>query len=59
MRNRAILTAAVLAAVSATASDRSSWEGDLSSIAASDWNYDRAAHLLERASFGGTPDEIQ
>ena len=31
---------------------------DLSSIAATDWNYDRAAHLLERAGFGGTPEEI-
>ena len=36
-----------------------SWVGDLSSIGASDWNYDRAAYLLERAGFGGTPEEIQ
>src|SRR5215472_10379715 len=35
------------------------WVGDLSPIGASDWNYDFAAHLLERAGFGGTPDEIQ
>ncbi len=35
------------------------WVGDLSPIGASDWNYDRAAHLLERAGFGGTPEEIQ
>ena len=28
-----------------------SWVGDLSPIGASDWNYDRAAHLLERAGF--------
>src|SRR5580704_6725848 len=35
------------------------WVGDLSPISASDWNYDRAAHLLERAGFGGTPEEIQ
>jgi uncharacterized protein (DUF1800 family) len=35
------------------------WENDLASIAASDWNYDFAAHLLERAGFGGTPEEIQ
>lgn len=34
------------------------WAGDLSPIAASDWNYDRAAHLLERAGFGATPEEI-
>ncbi len=37
----------------------SSWTGDLSPITADDWNYDRAAHLLERAGFGGTPEEIQ
>ena len=35
------------------------WKGDLAPIAASDWNYDFAAHLLERAGFGGTPEEIE
>ncbi len=35
------------------------WVGDLSSITSAEWNYDRAAHLLERAGFGGTPDEIK
>jgi len=35
------------------------WENDLASIAPSDWNYDFAAHLLERAGFGGTPEEIE
>ena len=34
------------------------WTNDLAPIAAADWNYARAAHLLERAGFGGTPDEI-
>jgi uncharacterized protein (DUF1800 family) len=34
------------------------WINDLSPIAASDWNYERAAHLIERAGFGATPDEI-
>jgi hypothetical protein len=34
------------------------WANDLSPIAASDWNALRAAHLLERAGFGGSPDEI-
>jgi len=34
------------------------WQNDLSPIAASDWNYDLAAHLLERAGFSGTPEEI-
>ena len=35
------------------------WQNDLAPINASDWNYDYAAHLLERAGFGGTPEEIQ
>lgn len=34
------------------------WVDDLSPIDASEWNYDRAAHLIERAGFGGTPAEI-
>ena len=33
------------------------WPDDLQPIAASDWNHERAAHLLERAGFGGTPAE--
>ncbi len=36
----------------------SDWEADLSPIGASDWNYDRARHLLDRAGFGGTPEQI-
>jgi hypothetical protein len=34
------------------------WADDLAPIAMSDWSYDFAAHLLERAGFGGTPEEI-
>ncbi len=37
----------------------STWTGDLSPIGPVDWSDDRAAHLLERAGFGGTPEEIQ
>src|SRR6266850_1156821 len=36
----------------------STWTDDLSPIAASDWNAERAAHLLERAGFGGTPEDV-
>ena len=32
---------------------------DLTPISPSDWNYECTAHLLERAGFGGTPEEIQ
>ena len=34
------------------------WEGDLSPIATSDWTAGRAKHLLDRAGFGGTPEQI-
>jgi hypothetical protein len=34
------------------------WQGDLAPIAAKDWNAERAAHLLARAGFSGTPEEI-
>jgi hypothetical protein len=36
-----------------------SWADDLTPIGPQDWSYQRAAHLLERAGFGGTPEEIQ
>ncbi len=35
------------------------WVDDLSSIIAADWNYQTAAHLLERGGFGATPEEIE
>jgi len=34
------------------------WQDDLQPIAAGDWSRERAAHLLERAGFGGTPAEV-
>ena len=52
------LSAAALSAATRGAGPKE-WVGDLSPISASDWNYDRAAYLLERAGFGGTPAEIQ
>src|SRR5215471_4105770 len=50
-----IFTASALAQKTGT----SQWQNDLTPISASDWNYNLAAHLLERAGFGGTPEEIQ
>jgi uncharacterized protein DUF1800 len=35
------------------------WKDDLTPIGAADWNYDRAAHLLSHAGFGGSPATIQ
>jgi hypothetical protein len=44
---------------SSPSTSSSNWIDDLSPIAARDWNIERAAHLLERAGFGGTPEEIE
>src|ERR1700719_2527955 len=60
----ALLTvAAAMASYPAPASAQTAgptaWQNDLTPIGPRDWNYDFAAHLLERAGFGGTPDEIQ
>ena len=35
-----------------------SWTDDLTPITKADWSRNRAAHLLERAGFGGTPEEV-
>jgi uncharacterized protein (DUF1800 family) len=64
---RVVLTSAALTIVVATGTAPSAgpaavapaeWANDLSPIAATEWNAGRAAHLLERAGFGGTPEEI-
>jgi uncharacterized protein (DUF1800 family) len=36
----------------------SAWVEDLAPISDADWNYARARHLLDRAGFGGTPDDV-
>ena len=57
---RTVLTALAFLAVAhgPLASAASPWAGDLTPIGPSDWNRARAAHLLERAGFSGTPAEI-
>lgn len=35
------------------------WVDDLRPVSTEDWNYERAGHLIERAGFGGTPEEIR
>jgi len=35
------------------------WKDDLAPLPAAEWSYDRAAHLLAHAGFGGTPEDIQ
>ena len=41
-----------------TGAGPAAWTNDLAPVRDADWSYDRAAHLLERAGFGGTPEEI-
>ena len=55
-----LAAAAVLAITPAVAQTAgpAAWQNDLTPITAKDWNRDMAAHLLERAGFGGTPAEI-
>ncbi len=42
-----------------TAAQSMDWENDLSPLPVTSWNVDAAAHLLERAGFGGTPEQIE
>jgi len=58
---RQLLFLALICTISGVAqsSGPAAWQNDLSPIAPADWNYDFAAHLLERAGFGGPPEEIQ
>ena len=52
------LAALTLAAQATTGPGPASWVNDLAPIAATDWSDGRAAHLIERAGFGATPEEI-
>ncbi len=36
----------------------SDWRDDLTPLGDAEWSRERAAHLLERAGFGGTPEEV-
>jgi hypothetical protein len=47
----------LLPAAISRATGPAAWQNDLSPI--TDWSYEFAAHLIERAGFGGTPEEIQ
>ena len=52
-------SALVLTAAAPAGPGPASWADDLTPISTADWSYDRAAHLIERAGFGATPEEIQ
>ena len=53
-----LFVVAILTSATALSQTIDNWQDDLSPLPASSWNYDTAAHLLERAGFGGTPDQI-
>ena len=53
-----LLTILLISNVVAQGENYRSWVNDLTPISEIDWSYERAAHLLERAGFGGTPEEI-
>lgn len=59
LRRVAFLSILLALAAMAQSAGPAAWQNDLSPIGPADWNYDFAAHLLERAGFGGTPEEIQ
>jgi hypothetical protein len=57
-----LAAAALLGATSTwagTGAGPAQWTDDLTPITAADWSYQRAAHLLERAGFGGTPAQVR
>jgi uncharacterized protein (DUF1800 family) len=49
---------ALTVAASARVPPGEDWAGDLSAISASDWTAEQARHLVERAGFGATPEEV-
>src|SRR5262245_10511866 len=52
------LLATSVTMMAAPASTPDSWRDDLTPLSAADWSSERAKHLLERAGFGATPNEI-
>jgi uncharacterized protein (DUF1800 family) len=54
-----IVTMLAMPLGAAQQTDIAQWQDDLTPIPQTSWNYDMAAHLLERAGFGGTPEQIQ
>ena len=56
----ALVSVLALTTLRTSAQDPASapWANDLTPIAPTDWNYARAAHLIERAGFGAPPEEI-
>jgi uncharacterized protein (DUF1800 family) len=56
--SRFALTALIAATSLMVNAGPATWQDSLEPIPAPEWSRDRAAHLLERAGFGGTPSEV-
>ncbi len=54
----AVVGAGVFSSAAGPGTGPADWANDLTSINSADWNPDRAAHLLERAGFGGSPEDV-
>jgi len=59
LRALKFMAAASALAVALTSPSVLAQQDDLAPIVNGDWNYETAAHLLERAGFGGTPAQIE
>ncbi len=55
---RCLLACVLLCSAALSHAAPAAWQDDLAPLPASEWNRERAAHLLERAGFGGTPAEV-
>jgi len=53
-----LISASLAGHAAETCAGDASWTGDLAPISAGDWNPARAAHLIERAGFGETPEGV-
>jgi hypothetical protein len=54
-----ICSCMLLSGLAVTAQAADPWLDDLQPLPKREWNYERAQHLLERAGFGATPQEIE
>jgi len=57
--NLSIILFLILISINVHAKESVNWYGDIQPISNQDWNLSKAKHLLERAGFGGTPDEVE
>ena len=54
-----ILFLSLVIANAALAEKNANWYGNINPISIQDWDISKATHLMERAGFGGTPEQIE